>query len=143
MKCTALTLYKQPSVVGYLHCFQLFIAEISPEGILVFLLLQMGSLGASWLCVIYTLNFNQIFPNVFHSAWIHFHPPLPEQHVRVPISPHLYQPLVQSDTNFCQLDECEAAFLLTQVSPFSDCIQHLFLCSLAANDLPIGVFLFH
>lgn len=58
MRCTALTLYKYPSVVEYLHCFQLFIAEISPEGILVFLLLQMGSLDANWLYVIYTLNFN-------------------------------------------------------------------------------------
>lgn len=142
MKCTALTLYKCPSVVGYLHCFQLFIAEISPEGILVFLLLQMGSLGANWLYVIYTLNFNQIFPNVSHSAWIHFQPPT-QRHVRVPIPPYPYQPLVQSDTNFCRLDEGEAAFLLTQVSPFSDCIQHLFLCSLAANDLPVDVFLFH
>lgn len=142
MKCTALTVIS--FCCGYLHCFQLFIAKISPEEILVFLLLQMGSLGANWLYVIYTLNFNQIFPNVFHRAWVHFHPPPPpQQHVRVPISPHPYQPLVQSDTNFCQLEECDAAFLLTQVSPFSDYIQYLFLCSLAANDLPVDVFLFH
>lgn len=47
MKCTALTMCKYSSVVGYLHCFQPFITKIGSEGISVFLLLQIGTLGAN------------------------------------------------------------------------------------------------